>query len=99
MGKAQALETVLEAATLLQVKGANVCFVLLGGGVEVQRLRDRAAAMELNNVVFLSPVPMAEVGSLLQAADALLVHLRDDPLFEITIPSKTQAAQTISSRL
>ena len=34
---------------------------------------------------------MAEVGALLGAADVLLVHLRNDPLFEVTIPSKTQA--------
>ena len=28
---------------------------------------------------------------MLAAADALLIHLRNDPLFRITIPSKTQA--------
>ena len=34
---------------------------------------------------------MAEIGGYLQAADCLLVCLRDDPLFRITVPSKTQA--------
>ena len=91
LGKAQALDAVLNAAVLLQQRGSRVCFVLLGGGVEVSRLVERAADLRLGNVVFLPPVPMAEVGTLLQAADALLVHLRKDPLFEITIPSKTQA--------
>lgn len=33
------------------------------------------------------------------AADALLVHLRKDPLFEITIPSKTQAYMTVGKPL
>ena len=42
---------------------------------------------------------MAEVGTLLHAADALLVHLRKDPLFEITIPSKTQAYMTVGKPL
>lgn len=91
MGKAQALDTVLEAARLLQSRASRVSFVMLGGGVEVARLRSKAAELELRNVQFLPPVPMAEVGTLLNAADALLVHLRDDPLFEVTIPSKTQA--------
>jgi lipopolysaccharide/colanic/teichoic acid biosynthesis glycosyltransferase len=36
-------------------------------------------------------MPQSEIGSLLAAADLLLVHLKDDPLFRITIPSKTQA--------
>jgi colanic acid biosynthesis glycosyl transferase WcaI len=34
---------------------------------------------------------MAEVGNYLRAADCLLVNLKSDPLFSITIPSKTQA--------
>ena len=34
---------------------------------------------------------MHAMGGILAGADALLVHLKDDPLFRITIPSKTQA--------
>ena len=99
MGKAQALDAVLDAAALLQARGSRVCFVMLGGGVEVDRLKQRAAEFQLRNVVFLPPVPMAEVGTLLNAADALLVHLRKDPLFEITIPSKTQAYMAVGKPL
>ena len=99
MGKAQALDAVLDAAALLQKRGSRVCFVMLGGGVEVGRLKQRAAQQQLRNVVFLPPVPMAEVGTLLSAADALLVHLRKDPLFEITIPSKTQAYMAVGKPL
>jgi glycosyltransferase involved in cell wall biosynthesis len=99
MGKAQALDAVLDAAALLQQRGSRVCFVMLGGGVEVGRLKLRAAQQQLRNVVFLPPVPMAEVGTLLSAADALLVHLRKDPLFEITIPSKTQAYMAVGKPL
>src|SRR3546814_356126 len=39
----------------------------------------------------MPPVPMREIAPYLQAADVLLVHLKKDPLFAITIPSKTQA--------
>ena len=99
MGKAQALDAVLDAAALLQKRGSRVCFVMLGGGVEAGRLKQRAAQQQLRNVVFLPPVPMAEVGTLLSAADALLVHLRKDPLFKITIPSKTQAYMAVGKPL
>jgi colanic acid biosynthesis glycosyl transferase WcaI len=99
MGKAQALDTVLDAAVLLQARASRVCFVMLGGGVEVSRLKQRATELQLSNVVFLPPVPMAEVGTLLNEADALLVHLRKDPLFKITIPSKTQAYMTVGKPL
>lgn len=99
MGKAQSLDAVLDAALILQERGSRVCFVMLGGGVEVGRLKARTQALALTNVVFLPAVPMAEVGTMLAAADALLVHLRKDPLFEITIPSKTQAYMAVGKPL
>ncbi len=99
MGKAQALGSVLDAAALLQKNGSRVCFVMLGGGVEVEALKARARQLQLDNVVFLPAVPMAQVGAYLLSADALLVHLRKDPLFEITIPSKTQAYMTVGKPL
>lgn len=99
MGKAQALDAVLDAAALLQARASRICFVMLGGGVEVDRLKRRATDLQLRNMIFLPPVPMAEVGTLLNAADALLVHLRKDPLFEITVPSKTQAYMAVGKPL
>lgn len=99
MGKAQALDAVLDAAAILQARGSRASFVMLGGGVEVSRLKTRALEMTLDNVVFLPPVSMSEVGTFLAAADVLLVHLRKDPLFEITIPSKTQAYMAVGRPL
>lgn len=95
MGKAQALDAVLEAAAQLEVQRRKICFVMLGGGIEVERLRERAASMGLKGTEFIPAVPMSEVGAYLAAADALLVHLKKDPLFEITIPSKTQAYMAV----
>lgn len=90
MGKAQALETVLDAAELLG-KHDNLRFLLIGGGVEASRLELEAKGRGLGNVVFLPRRPINEIGEFLRRSDALLVHLRNDALFEITIPSKTQA--------
>jgi glycosyltransferase involved in cell wall biosynthesis len=95
MGKAQGLDTVLNVAGILQGRGSRAIFVMLGWGVEVSRLKTRAIEMKLENVVFLPPVSISEVGAILAAADVLLVHLRKDPLFEITIPSKTQAYMAV----
>lgn len=91
MGKAQNLESVLRAAKLLQVTNPDIRFVFVGGGVEAGALEACSREMALGNVRFLPRMPMSEVGGVLAAADVLLVHLKDDPLFEITIPSKTQA--------
>lgn len=91
MGKAQALETVLQAARIVKGSEPDVQFIFVGGGTEVERLRDLARDMKLDNVVFEARRAMTEIGAILRAADLLLVHLKDDPLFAVTIPSKTQA--------
>lgn len=49
----------------------------------------------MSNFRFLNKVPMEQVGGLLAASDALLVHLKKVPLFEITIPLKTQAYMSV----
>ena len=95
MGKAQALTAVLDAAAILQQRESNICFVFVGGGLEVETLKQYVQQNMLDNVVFLPLVPMAEIGNLLNAADVLLVHLKKDPLFKITIPSKTQAYMAV----
>lgn len=90
MGLAQALDTVLDAAELLRAE-EEIHFVLVGGGIDSERLEAEARRRQLTNVTFLPRRPTEEVGELLTGADALLVHLKDGPLFAITIPSKTQA--------
>ena len=91
MGLAQNLDVVLDAAKIVALTNDMVDFCFLGGGLETQRIRQRAMDEQLSCVHFFPKVSMAEVGSYLSAADCLLVNLRPDPLFEITIPSKTQA--------
>lgn len=95
MGKAQALDTMLDAALLLQESHSDIQFVCVGGGMDVERLQRRAKNDNLNNVVFLPRMSMNDVGHVLHSADVLLVHLKDDPLFEITVPSKTQAYMAV----
>jgi colanic acid biosynthesis glycosyl transferase WcaI len=95
MGKAQALDAVLLAADILKDRQPAVQFVFVGGGIDVDRLKGKAAEMKLTNVLFLPRMPVQEIGTVLNLADVLLVHLRDDPLFRITLPSKTQAYMAV----
>jgi glycosyltransferase involved in cell wall biosynthesis len=95
MGRAQGLESILEAAVLLERQGSAARFILVGQGVERQRLEQLALTSGLRNVIFVDPVPISEIGDILRAARALLVHLKPDPLFDITIPSKTQAYMAV----
>ncbi|MYZ53005.1 glycosyltransferase family 4 protein [Malikia spinosa] len=91
MGKGQGLTAVLDAAAIVRDSAPKIRFVFLGSGTECEPLKEKARSIGLQNVLFLPRVPMTEVGPLLQAADALLVHLKNDALYHVTIPSKTQA--------
>lgn len=96
LGRAQGLEAVIEAAELLEREGSRkIEFVFVGAGIELSPLMEQANRKKLSNVRFMPAVPMNEVGDLLRDADALLVHLRNDPLFSVTIPSKTQAYMAV----
>ncbi|HEY6291290.1 MAG TPA: glycosyltransferase family 4 protein [Terriglobia bacterium] len=86
IGLAQGLDTVLDAAHRLGRE--PVSFLLIGEGVDKERLERRARAAGLTHVRFMRGVPRRRVPPLLAACDALLVVLRADPLFRITIPSK-----------
>lgn len=90
LGAAQGLSHVVDAASRLHMAGhTHIQVVFLGGGVERDALVLRAQS--LPNVTFLPAVKVDDVADYLAAADVLLVHLVDDPVFDITIPQKTQA--------
>jgi glycosyltransferase involved in cell wall biosynthesis len=91
MGKAQALEAVIAAANILKEEYPNLQFVFVGTGVEVENLKIKTHDAGLENILFIPQQPLSEMGAILALADVLLVHLKDAPLFRITIPSKIQA--------
>ena len=88
LGRAQALETAIEAVAIAARYRPEIELVLYGDGVDAAVLRDRAAGNDA--VRFADRVSQERIITVFASADALLLHLRDDPLFAITIPSKTQ---------
>ena len=92
LGPAQDLDLVLDAASILRAVGDRVRVHLMGTGQSEGHLRRRVADEHLDNVTFHAQQPRQLVGPVLAQADALLVVLKDDPLFRITVPSKTQSS-------
>jgi colanic acid biosynthesis glycosyl transferase WcaI len=91
LGRVQALDAVLEAASLLREEFPDIIFVFIGDGIDADRLKAIAASEKLDNVRFLPRLPVTEIAANLECADSLLIHLRDDPLGRIGIPQKAQA--------
>jgi glycosyltransferase involved in cell wall biosynthesis len=82
MGRANALDSVLDAASILQDRRLPVQFRFLGDGPERARLVKRVDAEGLTNVRFESPVAKNKVYHVLRAADALIVTMRNIDLYE-----------------
>ncbi len=76
-------------------KNENINFFIVGDGLSLDDLKKIKKEKLINNLYFLPPVPMNKIGAILNSADALLVHLKKDPLFKITIPSKVQAYMAV----
>lgn len=89
-GMAHALETLLEAAAIIErdPRGADLRLLFLGDGAAKAALRRQAQAMGLRNVVFVDSVPKSEVTRYWSLLDLSIIHLKRTELFTTVIPSK-----------
>lgn len=86
MGVKQNLENVLEAAVRLRTT-SEICFVMVGDGLQKNALVDFARQKNLENVHFLPLQPRELVPQMMAAADIVLVN-QHPALVEAVIPSK-----------
>lgn len=96
LGFAQSLPAIVSAAEILQKNDIKVNIILLGDGVAKSKAIEDAKVKSLSNIYFLPRVTMKQVGAILTKADMLLVHLNNNELFEITVPSRTQASMAMA---
>jgi hypothetical protein len=71
---------------------SKVSYVLVGDGPDRATLTGAAQARGLLNVQILPSRPVEQMPALNAMADALLVHLKDEPFLHETVPSKTQVS-------
>jgi glycosyltransferase involved in cell wall biosynthesis len=88
IGTAQALDVLLDAAENTRDL-TDAQFILIGDGVDRERLERLARQKNLANVHFLGSKPLASMPCYLSHANALFIHLKNEPEYAITIPSKT----------
>jgi glycosyltransferase involved in cell wall biosynthesis len=94
LGLMQGLDNLILAAAKLS-SYEEILFVLVGDGVDRNRLRSMASESGLQNLQFLEKQPMSEMHAHLSSADLLLVLLRDSSLSECIIPTKTFAYMAV----
>lgn len=90
LGEAQDFPAILDVAEALRGKLA-IRWVIVGDGRISEWLERQVAERELDNVFLLGRHPLDAMPPLFATADALLVSLKTNEVFEKTIPGKVQA--------
>ncbi len=92
LGEAQSLDTLIYAADLLKKRSIPVKWVFLGDGrnrVQIEKLISEKGLE--NEILLLGSFPATEMPHYFASADALVVSLKKDKIFALTIPSKLQS--------
>lgn len=90
-GRAQNCETLIRAVALATERLPELRLLMIGDGVEEQRLRAIVAELGATNICFHSRVARSAMAAIYPRADALVCTLTSQELFGQVIPSKTQA--------
>ena len=91
IGEAQDFPTVLAAAAMLKTE-TRVRWLIVGDGRMSGWLREEIDRLGLQDcVLMLGRHPLERMPSFYQHADALLLSLKDEPIFAMTIPGKLQS--------
>lgn len=89
IGKAQALNNLVDASELLISE--NTLIYIIGDGLEKDTIKSKISEKKIDNIILLDKMPPLNVIRFYEISDALLIHLKKDELFSITIPGKTFA--------
>lgn len=90
IGTAQAVEVIVEAATLLK-NYSEIKFVVVGDGSRREWMQQMVSELGLQNLILPGRFPPEDMPALMQKASVLLVTLSNRDIFKATIPSKIQS--------
>ena len=87
---AQDMPAIIDAAELLR-DNKSIRWIIVGDGRRFEWLKSEVRNRKLNkNFMILGRFPLDRMPSFFAHADALLVSLKKDPVFSMTIPAKLQ---------
>lgn len=92
IGQGQSFETLLEASRKLKNDNIDIKWIILGDGRMKKWVTQRVSELNLEDSFFLlGSYPAEEMPYFFSCADALIVSLKKDPIFALTIPAKVQS--------
>ena len=97
IGEAQGFNTIIKSASYLNDSGVKVNWVILGDGRQRELIEREITDLGLQkNFFFLGSYPSEEMPYFFVHADAMLVTLKKNLIFSMTIPNKIQSYMACS---
>jgi glycosyltransferase involved in cell wall biosynthesis len=91
IGESQDMPAILDAAQILK-SNKNICWIIIGDGSKYKWLQAEVKRRDLKSQIqILGRYPIERMPSFYAHADALLVTLKKEPVFSLTIPAKLQS--------
>ncbi len=91
IGVAQDVDSIIKSALILK-ENLDIHFIFVGDGRSKKQLEDFVSENELTNTVhFLGRFPIEAMKTFFTKSDVLLVSLKDELIFNLTVPAKLQA--------
>lgn len=96
VGEAQDMETILKAAEILKHYD-EIKFIIVGDGRKLPFVEEFIAKNGLEkNIQCVGRFPVEAMATFFAQADVMLVSLKDDAIFNLTVPAKVQAYMSAS---
>ena len=91
IGESQDFDTLLYACKIVQDKGYDIKWIVLGDGRKKSYVENKINELEIAPSFFLmGRFPKEKMPNFFHYSEALLVSLKKNPIFSLTIPSKLQ---------
>lgn len=90
VGIAQDFEAIINAAEETKTI-TDINWIIVGDGTRLEYAKSLVKQKELKNMLFLGRYPVEDMPNFFVHADVMIVSLKDEHIFSLTIPSKTQA--------
>jgi len=91
IGVSQSIDTIVKAASYT-TSTPEIKWIIVGDGREMENVRNLIQKNDLSRTVFLlGRKPAQEMPEIFALSDVLLLTLKKDPVFSLTVPAKLQS--------
>lgn len=91
IGDAQNLDDLIAASNSIKKKDSSIKFFIIGAGSKLEEYRELVSSKNIENIFFLGSFPLSYMPSFIAKSDLMLISLKDEEIYNLTIPNKLQS--------